>query len=69
MVGVDVEVCLFACLFFFPLLLFVVAVDLVGGWWQVVAMVGGCGGCGMDGWMWYLAMLRIVGLRKRETKR
>ena len=61
---------LFVCLFvFFPLLLFVVAVDLAGGWWQVVAMVGGCGGCGMDGWMWYLAMLRIVGLRKRETKR
>ena len=41
---------LFVCLFvFFPLLLFVVAVDLAGGWWQVVAMVGGCGGCGMGG--------------------
>ena len=32
---------------------FVVAVDLVGG--------------GDGGWMWWPSVLRIVGLRKRET--
>ena len=58
---VDVEVFLLL-----SLLLFVVAVDLAGGWWA--AMVGGCGGCGMRGWMRWPAVLRIIGLRKRETE-
>ena len=31
-------------------------------------MVGGCGGCGIGGWMWWPVVLRIVGLRKRETE-
>ena len=39
--------------FCFPLLLFVVIVDLASG--------------SDGGWMWWSAMLRIVGLRKRET--
>ena len=26
-------------------------------WWLVAARVGRCGGCGMDGWMWWPAML------------
>ena len=38
---------------FFTLLLFVVAMDLAGG--------------GDGGWMWWPSVLRIVGLRKRET--
>ena len=38
------------------------------GWWLVVAMVGGCGGYGMGGWMRWSAVLRIIGLRKRERK-
>ena len=40
--------------FFFLLLLFVVVVDLVGG--------------GDVGWMWWLAVLRVVGLRERERE-
>ena len=31
-------------------------------------MVGGCGGCGMGGWMRWPTVLRIIGLRNRETK-
>ena len=27
------------------------------GWWLVAVMVGGCGGCDMGGWMWWLAVL------------
>ena len=42
--ALDVEV----FFFFFPLLLFVVA-----------AMVDGCGGCEMGGWIWWLAAARL----------
>ena len=35
----------------------------------MAAMVGECDGCGMGGWMWWPAMLRIVGFRKRERER
>ena len=49
--ALDVEVFFF---FFFPLLLFVVA-----------AMVDGCGGCEMGGWIWWLAALGC----ERETQR
>ena len=35
------------------------------GWWLVAVMVGGCGGCVIGGWMWWPAVLRIVGLRKK----
>ena len=31
-------------------------------------MVDGCGGCGMGGWMWWPAVFRIIGLRKRGTE-
>ena len=31
--------------------------------------MGGCGGCGMGGWMRWPAMLRIIGLRERERER
>ena len=27
------------------------------GWWLVAAMVGGCGDCDMDGWIWWPAVL------------
>ena len=55
--------------FFFIFILVAVVCSCSGfGWWLVAAMVGGCGGCGMDGWMWWSAVLRIVGLRKRERK-
>ena len=30
--------------------------------------MGECDGCGMGGWMWWPAVLRIVGLRKRERE-
>ena len=30
--------------------------------------MGGCGGWGMGEWMWWPAMLRIIGLRNRETE-
>ena len=30
-------------------------------------MVGGCGGWGMGEWMWWPTMLRIIGLRNRES--
>ena len=38
------------------------------GWWLVVVMVGECGGCVIGGWMWWPEVLRIVGIRKRETE-
>ena len=42
---VDVEVFLY---FFF----FAVVCDCGGsGWWLVMTMVGGCGGCDMGGWI------------------
>ena len=31
-------------------------------------MVCGCGSCGMGGWMRWPAVLRIIGLRKREIE-
>ena len=31
-------------------------------------MVGGCGSCGMGGWMWWLTVLIRAGLRKKETE-
>ena len=31
-------------------------------------MVGGCGSCGMGGWMWWLTVLISAGLRKKETE-
>ena len=37
-------------------------------WWLVAVMVGGCSGCGMRGWMRWPAVLRIIGMRKRETE-
>ena len=37
-------------------------------WWLVAVMVGECGGCVIGRWMWWPVVLRIVGLRKRETE-
>ena len=37
-------------------------------WWLVAAMVGGCGGCGMSGWMWWSVMLGWERERQRERK-
>ena len=55
--------------FSLSLSLFVVVCGCGGsGWWLVVAMVGGCGGYGMGGWMRWSAVLRIIGLRKREKE-
>ena len=38
----------------------------------MATMAGGCGGCGMGGWvggwMWWPTVLRIIGLRKKETE-
>ena len=51
---------------FFSFFLTVVGGDLVQ--LLVAVMVGGCGGWGMGGWMRWPAVLRIIGLRNRETK-
>ena len=30
--------------------------------------MGGCGGCGMGGWMWWLTVPINAGLRKKEIE-
>ena len=48
----------FVCLFvLFCFLFFVFGGCSGSGWWLVVAMLGGCGGCSMGGWMWWSTVL------------
>ena len=55
-------------LFFFFTLSVVVYGCSGSSWWLVAAVVGGCGGCGMSGWMWWSAMLGWERERQRERK-
>ena len=64
--GVPGSRCVFFFFFFFFLAIFCGCGGF--GWWLVAVMVGGCGGCVIGRWMWWPAVLRIVGLRKRETE-
>ena len=38
------------------------------GWWLVAAMVGGCGDCDMDGWIWWPAVLGWERERQRKER-
>ena len=48
---------LFCFFVFFCFVFFLFCGCSGSGWWLVVAMLGGCGGCSMGGWMWWSTVL------------